>query len=189
MTTAGPAPAPVPDAEFGRLYAAHRTAVHAYFVGRTGDPAAAADLMQEVFLRVWQRLPEVTGRAPDGQRAWIFTVARNLSVDAYRHERTRADAEAGLAREPAPAPPAASTAVLAAERVAVVGAAIRRLPEQQRVTLALAAAGDLTSAEIAGALGVPAGTVRYRLSEARRTLAAALASYDDPPPAAPAEEP
>ncbi|HVQ91052.1 MAG TPA: sigma-70 region 4 domain-containing protein, partial [Mycobacteriales bacterium] len=75
------------------------------------------------------------------------------------------------------------------ERVAVVGAAIRRLPEQQRVTLALAAAGDLTSAEIAGALGVPAGTVRYRLSEARRTLAAALASYDDPPPAAPAEEP
>jgi RNA polymerase sigma-70 factor (ECF subfamily) len=44
----------------------------------------------------------------------------------------------------------------------------------------MAAAGGLTSAEIATALGVPAGTVRYRLSLARRALAAALASYDHP---------
>jgi RNA polymerase sigma-70 factor (ECF subfamily) len=168
------------DAEFSRLYAAHRDAVHAYFVGRTGDRAAAADLMQEVFLRAWQRLPELTDRSPDGQRAWIFTVARNLSVDAYRHERTRADTEAALGRLPVATPPPASTTVIAAERVAVVGEAIRRLPERQRVTLSMAAAGGMTSAEIATALGVPAGTVRYRLSEARRALAAALASYDDP---------
>jgi RNA polymerase sigma-70 factor, ECF subfamily len=38
----------------------------------------------------------------------------------------------------------------------------------------------MTSAELAAALGVPAGTVRYRLSEARRTLAEALDRYDDP---------
>ena len=42
----------------------------------------------------------------------------------------------------------------------------------------MAAAGGLTSAQIATALGVPAGTVRYRLSLARRTLGAALAAYD-----------
>jgi RNA polymerase sigma-70 factor, ECF subfamily len=60
-----------------------------------------------------------------------------------------------------------------------VGEAIRRLPEQQRTTLAMAAAGGLTSAEIATALRVPAGTVRYRLSLARRTLAEALGDYDD----------
>ena len=168
------------EAEFGRLYEAHRTAVHAYFVGRTADRWLAADLMQEVFMRVWQQLPELLGRSPDGQRAWIFTVARNLSIDAFRHERTRAGAEAALGDEPGPAPPSAATAVIAAERVAIVGEAIRRLPEQQRTTLAMAAAGELTSAEIAAALGVPAGTVRYRLSLARRALAAALASYDRP---------
>ena len=88
--------------------------------------------------------------------------------------------EAALGDEPGPAPPSAATAVIAAERVAIVGEAIRRLPEQQRTTLAMAAAGELTSAEIAAALGVPAGTVRYRLSLARRALAAALASYDRP---------
>jgi RNA polymerase sigma-70 factor, ECF subfamily len=169
-----------PDAEFGRLYDTHRAAVHAYFVGRTGDRSAAADLMQEVFLRAWQRFPELADRPTDGQRAWLFTVARNLSIDAFRHERTRADAEAALGRQPTPAPPPASAAVIAAERVTVVAEAIRQLPEQQRTTLAMAAAGGLTSAEIATALGIPAGTVRYRLSLARRTLAAALAGYDDP---------
>jgi RNA polymerase sigma-70 factor, ECF subfamily len=168
------------EAEFRQLYEAHRAAVHAYFTGRTSDRWAAADLMQEVFMRVWQRLPELVGRSADGQRAWIFTVARNLAVDTYRHERTRAGAEAALGHEPAAAPPPTSAPVIAAERVAVVGEAIRQLPEEQRVAVTMAAAGGLTSAQIATALGVPAGTVRYRLSLARRTLGAALAAYDQP---------
>ena len=61
-----------------------------------------------------------------------------------------------------------------------MGEAIRQLPEEQRVAVTMAAAGGLTSAQIAAALDVPAGTVRYRLSLARRTLSAALAAYDQP---------
>jgi RNA polymerase sigma-70 factor, ECF subfamily len=76
------------EAEFRRLYEAHRAAVHAYFAGRTGDRQTAADLMQEVFLRAWQHLDALTGLPEDGQRGWLFTVARNLSVDAARHQRT-----------------------------------------------------------------------------------------------------
>ena len=64
-----------------------------------------------------------------------------------------------------------------------MAAAIDRLPEQQRTTLALAAAGGLNSTEIATALREPAGTVRYRLAMARRALAAALDNYDNPPAA------
>jgi RNA polymerase sigma-70 factor, ECF subfamily len=169
------------EAEFGRLYEAHRVAVHAYFVGKTGDRQLAADLMQEVFLRAWQHLDKVAGR-PDGQRGWLFTVARNLSVDAARHQRTADGTQRAIESEPSSRPdsavPPASTAVLAAERACVVAAAIATLPEQQRVTLAMAAAGDMNSAEIGAALGVPAGTVRYRLSLARRTLAEALGDYD-----------
>ena len=176
------------EAEFGRLYEAHRAAVHAYVTGRTGDPQSAADLMQDVFLRAWQHLEKLADMPDDRQRAWIFTVARNLSVDAHRHQHTRAGAERALACEPARAPQSASTAastaasaaVIAAERVAVVGEAIRRLPEPQRVALTMAAVGGMTSAELAAVLGVPAGTVRYRLSLARRAVAEALDRYDDP---------
>jgi RNA polymerase sigma-70 factor, ECF subfamily len=166
------------EAEFRRLFEAHRVAVHAYFTGRTGDRQAAADLTQDVFLRVWQHLDKLTDMPADGQRAWIFTVARNLSVDARRHARTREGTEQALAREPAPVQRPASAAVITAERVAVVGAAIRQLPADQRVALAMAAAGSMNSAEIGAALGVPAGTVRYRLSLARHALAAALGHYD-----------
>lgn len=166
-------------AEFRRLYDAHRTAVHAYFTARTGDRWLAADLMQETFLRAWRRFPELSGRADDGQRAWLFTVARNLAIDEHRQTRTRAATDAALRAEPAEAGEPASASVLGAERVAVVADLIKRLPEQQRITLTLAAAGGLSSTEIATALGVPAGTVRYRLSVARRTLAEALNAYDE----------
>lgn len=168
------------EAEFGRLYEAHRAVVHAYFTGRTCEPASAADLMQEVFLRVWQHLDKLRNMPDDRRRAWIFTVARNLSVDAHRHQHTQAGAEQAVTREPAPAPQQASTAVIAAERAAVVARAIRHLPESQRVTLTMAAASQMTSTELARVLGVPAGTVRYRLSLARRAVAEALDRYDDP---------
>src|SRR5215813_2183785 len=103
------------EAEFGRLYEAHRAAVHAYFTGRTGDRQSAADLMQDVFLRVWQHLDKLLDMPADGQRAWIFTVARNLSVDALRHRQTQAGTEQALAREPARQPRPPSAAVIAAE--------------------------------------------------------------------------
>jgi RNA polymerase sigma-70 factor (ECF subfamily) len=142
--------------------------------------------MRTVFLRVWQHLDKLAGMPEDGQRAWIFTVARNLSIDAGRHQRTAAGTEQALARGTACAGVAgaataapASVAVIEAERVAVVSEAISRLPEQQRMALTMAAAGTMTSAEIAAALGVPAGTVRYWLSLARRTLAEALDRYDE----------
>jgi len=169
------------QAEFRRLYEAHRRAVHAYFTGRTGDPDLSADLMQDVFLRVWQHLDKVTDMPDDGQRAWIFTVARNLSIDTGRHQRTQAGTEQALAREragTAASSAPASVAVIDAERVAIVSDAISRLPEEQRVALTMAAAGSMTSVEIGAAVGVPAGTVRYRLSLARRTLAEALDRYD-----------
>lgn len=171
------------EAEFRHVYEAHRVAIHAYFTGRLADGQAAADLTQEVFLRAWRHLDRVRVLPADGQRAWLFTVARNLTVDAGRRGGTQDGIRRALAADPASRPAMvsapASAAVLAAERAAVVGAAISRLPEAQRVTLAMATAGGLTGAQIAGALGVPAGTVRYRLSEARRALAAALRAYDD----------
>lgn len=169
-----------PDAEFGRLYEAHRAAVHAYFVGRTGDRWVAADLMQDVFLRAWRQLPTLLARDADGRRAWLFTVARNLSIDAHRRERTAADTVTALRHDRPDPPPPAHVPVVAADRLAVVGAAIAGLPERQRVVLAMSAVGGMTSADIATALGVPAGTVRYRLATARAALAQALAGYDEP---------
>jgi RNA polymerase sigma-70 factor, ECF subfamily len=170
-------------AVFTGIFEQHRHAVHAYFLGRVADPELAADLLQETFLRVWRRLPEVEARSGDRQRAWIFTVARNLAIDSYRAGASRRAAEASLRRAAATREttvPGPHLAAEHAERLAQLDAAIRELPEEQRVILSMATAGRLTSRQIGEALGEPAGTVRYRLSQARKQLAAALDLEDEP---------
>ena len=154
-------------AVFIQIFERHRDAVHAYFVGRVADPELARDLLQETFLRVWRRLPEVGSLARDQQRAWA---SRRAAEAALR--------QATATREATVAGPDVEAEY--GERLAQLDAAIRELPEEQRVILSMATAGGLTSREIGEALGEPAGTVRYRLSQARKQLAAALDLEDAP---------
>jgi RNA polymerase sigma-70 factor (ECF subfamily) len=164
-------------AVFTRIFDQHRHAVHAYFLGRVADPELARDLLQETFLRAWRRLSELEPLPGERQRAWLFTVARNLAIDSYRAGAARQAAEAALRHHAATQETTVAGPHLHAElgeRLARLDAAIRGLPEDQRVILSMATAGGLTSRQIGEALGEPAGTVRYRLSQARRQLAAAL---------------
>jgi RNA polymerase sigma-70 factor, ECF subfamily len=170
-------------AVFTGIFDQHRHAVHAYFLGRVADPELARDLVQETFLRAWRRLPEIAPLAADRQRAWIFTVARNLAIDSYRAGAARQAAEAALRQQAATGQttePGPHLQTESRERLAQLDAAIRQLPEEQRVILSMATAGGLTSRQIGEALGEPAGTVRYRLSQARKQLAAALDLEDAP---------
>jgi RNA polymerase sigma-70 factor (ECF subfamily) len=164
-------------AVFTRIFDQHRHAVHAYFLGRVADPELARDLVQETFLRAWRRLSEIGSLPEDAQRAWIFTVARNLAIDSYRADAARRAAEVALRQDAATRETTVAGPHLHAElgeQVARLDAAIRGLPEEQRVILSMATAGGLTSRQIGEALGEPPGTVRYRLSQARKQLATAL---------------
>jgi RNA polymerase sigma factor (sigma-70 family) len=71
-------------AVFTRIFDRYHHAVYAYLLGRLSDPELARDLLQETFLRVWRRLSELAPLPDAKQRAWIFTVARNLAIDSYR---------------------------------------------------------------------------------------------------------
>lgn len=173
-----------PGEQFAAMFREQQPGLHSYLIGRTADPAQAADLTQEVFLRAWQHRPELLARTPEGQRAWLFTVARNLAVDAGRRAQTQAEALGSVTILTPVRERSAGAQAEAVDDLARVTAAIERLPEDLRVCLAMATLGDLNSQQIAAALGVPAGTVRYRLSRARAQLRAALA--DDEPGTTPA---
>src|SRR6266545_7562035 len=88
-------------AVFTEIFDQHRHAVHAYFLGRVADPELARDLLQETFLRAWRRLSEIGPLPAEQQRAWIFTVARNLAIDSYSASAARQAAEAALRRNAA----------------------------------------------------------------------------------------
>ncbi|WP_165491946.1 RNA polymerase sigma factor [Egibacter rhizosphaerae] len=164
-------------AAFDDLFERHRDTVHAFLLGRTSDPEAARDLLQEAFLRLWRHLGEVATLEEPRQRAWLITVARNLVIDGYRAEATRTATVANLARDPGVrdgSEPDDTERVALRGQLTRLDAAIARLPEQERVALTMASVAGMTSDEIGEALDRPAGTVRYHLHRARTRLAAEL---------------
>lgn len=146
-------------------------------VALTGDRDEAADVVQETYIRAWERIDGL--RDPRAATAWISRIARNVAHDRRRgwwsRRRTPLDAASAERAAPGPAPAAADEALQEAERAAAVQRALARLPEKHRVVLLLREVEGMTYEEIAGALGLPVGTVESRLHRARQGLARRLA--------------
>jgi RNA polymerase sigma-70 factor, ECF subfamily len=165
------------EARFTAVFERHHRGVHALLLARTSDPEVARDLLQETFLRLWRRLDDTDGWGDGRLRGWLITVARNLVVDRYRAERTRRGTLEALERE-TPRPEArgrdAADHVVDRDELAQLERAIAELPDELREILTMTTVGQMTSQEVGEALGLPAGTVRYRLHRARGRLAEAL---------------
>jgi RNA polymerase sigma-70 factor, ECF subfamily len=186
----GPTAEPVQSAgaaDFDALYDAHQRTLHAFLLGRTGDPEMALDLLQELFIRAWRSLALLVALPPTRQRAWLFAVARNLIIDQRRGQTTRQTAQNALVSSVRPTEQIAEGPERIVERdreLQLVDVAIGRLPEALRTVLALQLLGEHTSAEIGELLGRPAGTIRYQLSQARKRLAEELHRLDGLPDSA-----
>src|SRR3954462_9559592 len=77
------------EADFDVIYEEHQQSLHAFLLGRTGDPELALDLLQEAFTRAWRNLDTLLGLPSARQRAWLFAIGRNLVIDQYRSRATR----------------------------------------------------------------------------------------------------
>lgn len=137
---------------FATLYDRQAPGIYEYACSRLGDGASAEDVVQESFLRLLDR---GTPARLESLRAFLYTIARHLIVDAQRARRGRS-LGADLA---APATNLGDRDVLEAVRRAILA-----LPEEQWEVVALKAYAKMTLAEIAGLLAIPPGTAmsRYR---------------------------
>ncbi len=155
------------EADFSGLYQARFSDLAAQLYAFTGDPSETHDLVQEAFLRAWQRWHTV-GRYEDPV-GWVRRVAWNLAMS--RHRRLR------LIRHWADhSQPAAATAPTGPDRVVLV-AALRKVPEQLRRALVLHYLADLSVADIAAETAVAEGTVKSWLHRGRTELARHLSDY------------
>jgi len=154
---------------FDALFDEHRSAVYAYLLGRTGNPEAAADQLQETFVRVWRNLDTALATPPDRRRFHCLAVARSVGNDAFR--RSSRFPLTPLQDAPEMAQPETMTTNL---MLSELDKALMTLPEDQRTMLAMQVMGSMSSAEIGKALGRPSGTVRYHLHQARLRLAQML---------------
>ncbi|MGW4645133.1 RNA polymerase sigma factor [Kitasatospora sp. NPDC004289] len=188
---AGPSAHPLADPEdFALAYDRFLPDVHRYVAARIG-PDAADDVTAEVFLTAFRerlRFDPARGEV----RPWLFGIATNHLA---RHGRAESRRYARMRRGDGAALPRAedgdarfedaALAKVAAQRLRPeLAGALASLKRADRDVLLLVAVAGLSYAEVAQALGVPAGTVGSRLNRARaavrRTLGAVLGPALDP---------
>jgi RNA polymerase sigma-70 factor (ECF subfamily) len=141
----------------------------------SGSRAEADDLVQEAVLRTLRALD---GR-PEGLegmdlRAWCLAVIRNIFHEQLR-ARKREAARLQNALPEQPAPPAQETP----GQMRDLARALKELPPLLREAVILVGAQGLSHQEAAEICGVPVGTMKARVSRARKLLAAALGRVTD----------
>ena len=129
------------------------------------DPAAAEDVLQEVFMQIW-RNPDSFVATRGSLGGWLAVVSRNRSIDALRRKRPMEQVDdMALASNYNLADEAERNSMMEKAR-----GAIRLLPLEQRKTLEMAFFDGLTHSEIAEMTGDPLGTVKTRIRSALVSL-------------------
>ena len=139
-----------------------------------GSDVAVEDLVQETFLRAFDRLSTFN---PEYRfKTWLLAIANNLGIDTLRRRRDAVEfnpeLHAPLTRSP-------EAVAAEAERARSVQDAVMTLPETYSVPLVLRYAEGLTYAEIAEILGITIPALKSRLFRARNMLAEELKERDE----------
>jgi RNA polymerase sigma-70 factor (ECF subfamily) len=153
--------------DFATLYQTRFGDLAAQLYAFTGDALETQDLVQEAFIRAWQRWDRI-GRYDD-PAAWVRRAAWNLAIT--RHKRLKIFSRV---RDQAPTPPPHPEAGL--DRMDLV-ASLRKLPAKIRRAVVLHYLADMPVAEIAADMRAAEGTVKTWLRRGRAELAADLAGY------------
>jgi len=174
-------------AAFGELVERHRTAVFRAALAVLGSPEDAEDVAQEACVLAFRKLGGFREQA--SFRTWLLAIAwrhaltrrRRLAgwLESLRGLPGTAD-ESGLTWDVAEddlvaGGEDAEQAAIRRERASAVAASIRTLSPKLRHCLLLAGSGDYSYEEIGAMVGAPVGTVKWRVSEARRMVKARLA--------------
>ena len=165
-----------PDA-FAGLFDRHAPLILRYISRRVGQ-ASADDLVAETFLAAFRRRQQYDTTHRDA-RPWLYGIATHLISQHRREESRQLRIRLAAASASEPADPGHGDRVAASVTAnmvrGVLTTVLADLPGAERDVLVLIAWEQLSYDEVARALGIPVGTVRSRLSRARRRVREALA--------------
>lgn len=158
------------EAALEQVYAEHSGPVFAFLVGRMGGREAAEDVLQQVFVEVWQkagRFDPARGRLI----AWIMSIANSRSIDALRKKVPEPRDPVSFTETTTGANPGGVEEFLADWEF---GRTIDRLPEPEAELLRLRFSEDLSQSEIAERTGIPLGTVKTKMVSGLNRLRAEM---------------
>jgi RNA polymerase sigma-70 factor (ECF subfamily) len=150
---------------FARMYDLLSPRVFGLILRVLVDRAQSEEVLQEVFLEVWQSAGRFAPNRGQG-RSWVLTIAHRRAVDRVRSAQASTDRDARIGmRDLDVAYDGVAEQVelkIEGERIA---AALSSLPEAQREALTLAYYGGYSQSEIAALVGAPLGTVKTRMRD------------------------
>ena len=169
--------------DFAVLFERHRAEVRRHLQRIHRNDEDAADVTQEVFLRLWHRAGQWKGEG--SLLAWLLRIATNLALNHIRSVRRRreeplqpvsaTEGEEDDGRVPdwmidaSTLPPDEVLAL--AERRRLLREMVTRLPEDRRKVIRLVYDGHMDTRRAARELGIPEGTVKSRIHHARKQIA------------------
>jgi RNA polymerase sigma factor (sigma-70 family) len=159
---------------FAALFAHFAPRIKAYLL-RQGAPAPVAeDLAQEALFSLWRKA-HLFDSSKASAATWLFTIARNLRIDAIRREkRPELDPEDFMPDMG----PAADEGLVIADEEGRLRLALKDLPADQIQVVELSFFADKPHSVIAAELGIPLGTVKSRLRLAMARLKRALGEVE-----------
>jgi RNA polymerase sigma-70 factor (ECF subfamily) len=155
---------------FVEFYDRYAPRLLAYALRRTQSRAQAEDAVSLVMLETWRRRRDVRFSQGDSLAGWLFRTTRYVLANEARATRRHRDALARIALRAPLSSEDIDSHLVDDERLRVAAKGLARLSQRDREVIELAAIG-LSETEMATALGLARGTVKSRLSRARRRLA------------------
>jgi RNA polymerase sigma-70 factor (ECF subfamily) len=154
---------------FRILYEGHVGRIYALCLRLAGDPVKAEELVQDTFVRAWEKLPGFRGESAFG--TWLFRIGVNVCL-TDRRTTGRREARVGITEDPGSLP-AAARSPDPGPRLDMEQA-IAGLPPGARAVFLLYDVEGYQHAEIAEMTGIAEGTSKTQLFRARRLLREAL---------------
>jgi RNA polymerase sigma-70 factor (ECF subfamily) len=161
-------------AAISELYDLHSAILYTVILRIVSNEAEAEDVLQEVFLRVWERAGTYNAEL-SAPLVWLTRVARNLAIDRLRSKTTRARSrEDGLDTHPElrdtgdRSSPEQST--IRSQEQRAIASALATLSSEQRVLIECAYFQGYTQSELAALFKIPLGTVKTRIRSGMSSL-------------------
>ena len=164
-------------AAFGRLIEDHLSAARRVALAAVGQAMDADEAVQEASVAAWTRLHAL--QDPAAFRGWFMRIVWRKAIDRRRSLRSWFDRFGVSSSDDRPMEFAASdptpdNILISRELEIAITQVVKALPKKLRDPFLLAASGDHRYEEIATLLAIPIGTVKWRISEARRLIRAKL---------------
>lgn len=158
---------------FEELYRRYETRVFRFVCRKLNDQFAAADILHETMMTVWQKAGNFEGRS--AVSTWLFGIANNKVMNSYR-KHGREDLMDEMPEQVDDSPDQAAS-VAAGEAAQQINLCLDGLSPSHRSVIELAFQEDMSYPEIALVIGAPEGTVKTRVHHAKRLLRSCLEKH------------